>query len=216
MNHSFKDETNKRYGKLVAISYEIRNHKAFWLCKCDCGNTTIVAGDKLRLGKTKSCGCIQKEHREKGFHKSHGMTNSRLYYEWCNMKSRCSNPKNIMYSNYGGRGITFCEKWKQFEDFMKWANDNGYNDNLTLERINVNGNYEPDNCKWIPIKEQYLNRTDSHVITAFGKTQTIKEWADETGLKYDTIHARIKYYGWSAEDAVSLNPHKKGGGFSGC
>lgn len=207
MNHNFKDETGNRYGKLTVLSYETTNDKAFWKCRCDCGNITIVAGDKLRSGRTTSCGCVQQEHRKKGFHKSHGMTDTRLYYEWCNMKSRCNYPKNIMYKSYGGRGVKVCEEWDKFENFMDWALSHGYADNLTIERKDVNGNYEPNNCEWIPLKEQYLNRTDSRLITAFGKTQTIKEWADETGIKYDTIQARIKYYGWSGEDAVSKKPH---------
>lgn len=207
MNHNFKDEKGNRYGKLTVISYEVKNGKAYWKCKCDCGNMTSVAGDKLRRGITKSCGCIQRSHRKEGFHKSHGMTETRLYSEWCNMKARCNNPRNIMYKNYGGRGIKVCEEWRKFENFMEWAISHGYTDELTIERKNVNGNYEPSNCEWIPRDKQYLNRTDSRLITAFGKTQTIKEWADETGIKYDTIQARIKYYGWTGEDAVSKKPH---------
>lgn len=205
MNHCFKNEKGNRFGRLVAISFEVKNGKAYWLCKCDCGNTKVVAGDKLRSGNTVSCGCYQKECRGKG-KRTHGMTDSRLYYEWSNMKSRCLNPKNIMYSNYGARGITVCEDWKDFLNFAKWSESNGYSESLTLERIDVNGNYCPENCCWIPRKEQCLNRTDSHKITAFGKTQTIKEWSDETGLKYDTIHARIQYYGWSAEEALTKPP----------
>lgn len=217
MNCNFKDETGNRYGKLTVISCEIVKGKAFWKCKCDCGNITTVAGDKLRRGVTKSCGCIQQEHRKEGFNKSHGMTNTRLYSEWCNMKARCNNPRSLMYGNYGDRGIKVCEEWRKFENFMSWALLHGYSDELTIERKDVNGDYEPSNCKWITPTEQYLNRTDTHLITAFGKTQTIKEWADETGLKYDTIHARVMYYGWSGEEAVTRKPHhKKGGGSSGC
>lgn len=217
MNHNFKDETGNRYGKLTVISYEVINGKAFWKCQCDCGNVTRVAGDKLRRGITKSCGCIQQAHRKTGFNKSHGMTETRLYTEWRNMKARCNNPRNQMYKNYGGRGVKVCEEWHKFEPFMKWALSNGYTDDLTIERKDVNGNYEPKNCEWITQAEQYLNRTDSHFITALGKTQTIKEWADETGIKYDTIQARVKYYGWSGEDAITKKPrHIKGGGFSGC
>ena len=115
-----------------------------------------------------------------------------------------------MYKNYGGRGIRVCDEWKDdFEPFMKWAQENGYKEGLSIERIDVNGNYEPSNCKWITPKEQYLNRTDSHLITAFGKTQTIKEWADESGLKYNTIERRINQYGWTAEEAVTVKPHKR-------
>lgn len=212
MNHDFKDETGNKYGKLTVIALDHVNNKAYWLCKCECGNTKVVCGDKLRSGNTKSCGCIQKECRKEGKnHKTHGMTKKRLYYEWSNMRSRCDNCKNIMFKNYGGRGIKYASEWKHFELFMDWALKAGYTDNLTLERKDVNKDYGPKNCTWITREKQYLNRTDSHFITAFGKTQTIKEWADETGLKYDTIHARIKYYGWDAEKALSLNPYQKRG-----
>ena len=212
MNHNFKDETGNVYGKLTVISLDHVNGKAYWLCECECGRQKAISGDKLRSGNTKSCGCYQKQFRESGSgHKTHGMTRSRLYTEWSNMRSRCNNPKNIMYKNYGGRGICCCNEWKHFDTFMHWALKSGYTDELTLERINVSGDYCPDNCCWIPKEKQYLNRTDSHFITAFGKTQTIKEWADETGLKYDTIHARIKYYGWDAEKALSRHPNHKMG-----
>ena len=207
MNHNFKDETGKRYGNLTVIALDHVKNKAFWLCKCVCGNTKVVSGDKLRSGNTKSCGCIQDKVRKSGNNRrTHGMTHSRLYSEWCNMRSRCNYPGNVMYKNYGGRGIRCCEEWNSFDAFMKWANESGYTDDLTLERIDINKGYNPDNCSWIPRNKQYLNRSDSHYLTAFGKTQTIKEWSEETGIKYDTIHARIKYYGWDAEKALSKHP----------
>lgn len=210
MNHNFKDIKGQKFGKLTVIdfSHKDKRGEAHWLCQCECGNQKTVSGSKLRSGNTKSCGCFQNEFRKKGIRKTHGMTNTRLYHEWCNMKSRCDKPSNIMYKNYGGRGIKHCEEWNKFEAFKDWALEHGYNDCLTLERIDVNGDYEPANCKWIPITEQYNNRTDSHFITAFGKTQTVKQWSEETGIKYDTIHARIKYYGWSNEDALSIKPRK--------
>lgn len=207
MNHNFKDETGKRYGNLTVIALDHVKNKAFWLCKCECGNTKVVSGDKLRSGNTKSCGCIQDKVRKSGNNRrTHGMTHSRLYSEWCNMRSRCNYPGNVMYKNYGGRGIRCCEEWNSFDAFMKWANESGYTDDLTLERIDINKGYNPDNCSWIPRNKQYLNRSDIHYLTAFGKTQTIKEWSEETGIKYDTIHARIKYYGWDAEKALSKHP----------
>ena len=207
MNHNFKDETGHVYGKLMVVSLDHTDRKAFWLCKCECGRFKVVSGDKLRSGNTKSCGCLQDEFRKSGeSRKTHGMTKSRLYSEWCNMRSRCNNPKNLMFKNYGGRGIKYCDEWNVFENFKTWAIESGYNDNLTLERKNVNDSYCPKNCCWILREKQYLNRTDSHLVTAFGKTQTIKEWSDETGIKYDTIHARIKYYRWDPEKALSKRP----------
>lgn len=207
------DLAGKKFGKLTVIkkSHKDKRGEWYWLCKCDCGNLKTVSGFKLRSGNTKSCGCLQKEIRESGvLRRTHGMTNSRLYYEWNNMRGRCKNPKNIMYHAYGERGISVCHEWDaSFDSFMKWAISNGYRDDLTLDRIDVNGNYCPENCRWITSKEQCLNTTRNHLITAFGRTQTIKEWSDETGIKYDTIERRINQYGWCGEDAVSVPPWGK-------
>lgn len=126
------------------------------------------------------------------------------------MKRRCLDPNNTMYKNYGGRGIRVCPEWLSgFEQFREWSEVTGYTEGLSIERIDVNGNYEPSNCKWIEKEKQYLNRTDSHYITAFGRTMTLKEWADESGLKYDTIERRINQYNWDPEKAVTIKPHKK-------
>lgn len=206
------DITGQRFGRLTVLRFDKidKRGEKFWLCQCDCGNVTSVSSSKLRSGYTKSCGCLQQEHRKKGFNRRHGMTNTKLYVIWQNMKHRCNDPNNIMFQHYGGRGITVCQEWLSgFEQFLKWAEAAGYHEGLSLERINVNGNYEPNNCKWITQTQQYLNRTDSHYLTAFGKTQTIKEWADECGIKYDTIERRINQYGWSAEDAVTFKPHTR-------
>lgn len=211
MNHNFKDMTGQRFGRLTVKEYShIGNGgKAYWLCVCDCGNETTVSGDKLRQGWTKSCGCLQREHLG-DYRRTHGKTDTKIYIIWTNMRSRCQYKKNSMYYNYGGRGISVCEEWQRFEPFYEWAIANGYKEGLSLERIDVDGNYEPSNCKWIPLKDQSLNQRRSHLITAFGKTQTIKEWADESGIKYDTIERRINQYGWSAERAVSVLPHHRG------
>lgn len=203
------DITGQKYGRLtvISLSHSDKRGERFWLCKCECGKEITASGYKLRSGNTKSCGCLQKEMRDAGLHKTHGMTNSKLYYTWENMKHRCQDPKNAMYKHYGGRGIKVCSEWADsFQDFKEWALTHRYREGLSIERIDVNGNYEPENCKWITLKEQYLNRTDSHMVTAFGKTQTIREWADETGLKYDTIERRLNGYGWSAERALTERP----------
>ena len=206
-----KDITGERFGKLTVISkhHLDKRQEWHWECKCDCGNTTIVTGNKLRSGHTKSCGCMLEEHRSKGFHKTHGLSETKLYTVWLNMKHRCYYKRNNMYYAYGGRGISVCDEWMKFEVFADWAFSNGYEEGLSLERIDVNGNYCPENCKWIPMKKQYLNRTDSHLLTAFGETMTIKEWSDRSGIKYDTIERRINAYGWTPEDAVTKKPNKK-------
>lgn len=206
------DITGNKYGRLTVIAFDHKDKRGeyYWRCKCDCGNETVASGNKLRTGNTKSCGCLQREHRLEGFNKTHGMTDSKLYVTWLNMRARCNKPTSLMYNNYGGRGIKVCDEWdKAFEPFMEWALSHGYEEGLTIDRIDVNGNYEPNNCRWETKKKQALNRTDNHMLTAFGKTQTIKEWADETGIKYDTIERRINAYGWSPEEAVSTTKRKR-------
>ena len=206
-----KDITGMKFGRLTVLrlSHKDKRQECYWLCKCECGNEKTVSGNKLRSGNTKSCGCMQKEFLDGRLRRKHGLTNSKLYATWENMKHRCGDPKNWMYPNYGGRGIKVCEEWLDSSIFIEWALSHGYKEGLTIERIDVNGNYEPSNCKWIELKEQYLNRTDSHLLTAFGKTQTLKEWAEETGLNYNTIERRINKYGWDAERAITEKPWKR-------
>lgn len=208
-----KDITGQKFGKLTVLKTSHKDSRGewHWLCRCDCGNLKTVSGNKLRSGNTISCGCVQRGLRSSGvLRRSHGMTNSRLYVAWRNMKSRCGNPKNIEFNSYGGRGISICEAWKNsFEAFSDWALSHGYAENLTLDRIDVNGNYCPENCQWITDKEQRLNTRRSHSVTAFGVTKTIKEWSDWSGLGYDTIRNRLVYSGWSPEDAVSAPVQRK-------
>lgn len=157
---------NQRFGRLVVISEAKRtkdNHKR-WLCQCDCGKTTIVDGRDLRKGRTKSCGCLLIEKVTKRIVKIntiHGDSHSRLYHIWQNMKDRCNRNKNKNYKHYGGRGIKVYDKWYDYLIFKDWALNNGYESNLTIERIDVNGNYEPSNCKWITIQEQQKNKRNS-------------------------------------------------------
>lgn len=199
------DITGKRFGKLVVLSADHKDKRGewFWRCQCDCGNETVASSWKIRNGKTTSCGCVKKAWMKKGPNHSHGMTNTRLYTIWCNMKARCNNPKSYEYPWYGGKGVCVCDDWMAFEPFSEWALNNGYSENLTIDRIDVSKNYCPENCRWINYAQQSLNRTDNHKITAFGKTQTMKEWSDETGIKYDTIERRINKYKWPPERAVS-------------
>lgn len=201
--------SGQRFGRLVVIRqaeskiYPNKRKVTNWICKCDCGNVITTRADSLRNGKTKSCGCIHQEILLKNI-KKHGMAGSRIYITWQNMKDRCINDKNINFKNYGGRGISVCSEWKDsFEEFYKWALKNGYSEELTIDRIDVNGNYEPNNCRWISLKEQSYNKRNNHFLTYRGVTKTIAEWADEYGMDYDTLHARIKYYGWPTEKALT-------------
>lgn len=147
-------------------------------CLCDCGNRVVVRGYNLKSGGTKSCGCLQKEVAANRFI-VHGDTGSRLYVCWQHMIRRCEKESDHAFLNYGGRGISVCEEWHKYESFKLWAESSGYADDLTLDRINVNGNYEPDNCRWLTLKEQQKNKRTNTYLEFNGEVKTIGEWARE-------------------------------------
>lgn len=166
---TFIDLTGQRFGRLVATERVFTDsQRTTWLCRCDCGNQKTVRTSDLRNGHTQSCGCLHREivktsttvHRVDTT--SHGLSRTRLYRTWSGMKTRCYNERWKNYKNYGGRGVVVCDEWKHnFEAFYDWAIANGYADDLTIDRINVNGNYEPSNCRWITLEEQQKNRTNT-------------------------------------------------------
>ena len=204
-NEVIKDNLiGKKYGRLTVIAEAGRcgSRGVIWKCRCDCGNETNVKEVCLKSGETKSCGCL---HREisKQIKTTHGMSRTRLYKEWRNAKTRCENPNTPYYHEYGGRGIKFSSEWDDFVNFRDWAQSNGYDDSLTLDRIDVNGDYEPSNCRWISNAEQQLNKRNNHLLTFKGKTQTLTEWARELGIKERTLSARIIDYKWSIEKALT-------------
>lgn len=152
----FIDLTGKKFGRLLAIERLKNNNKnnAVWLCKCDCGITKPVVGYLLTSGQSTSCGCYQRS----GLHKTHGQSHTHLHNTWTNMKTRCYNSNRQQYKDYGGRGIAMCNEWKDnFEAFWEWSLSNGYNSNLSLDRINNDGNYEPGNCRWATRETQARN-----------------------------------------------------------
>ena len=203
------DLTGKRFGRLSVIERdptETRHGK--WLCVCDCGNSCSVYSTNLRRGTTVSCGC-KKSERISILNKSHGMSKKRLYYEWTRMRSRCNNPENQDFSLYGGRGITVCPEWSDsFEAFRDWAISNGYRDDLTIDRKDNDGPYSPENCRWATQKEQQNNKRNNSYITFNGRTQTMKQWADEIGIDNATLWRRLKT-GWSIERALTEPVHKE-------
>ncbi|MBO5259973.1 MAG: hypothetical protein J6B26_06295 [Agathobacter sp.] len=193
---------DKKFGRLQVIEEaKKRGNKRMWKCRCDCGNITIVATNTLKSGHTTSCGCLRTEKRPE-FHKVHGMTKTRLYKIWVNMKQRCYIEENEQYPNYGGRGIEVCEEWRNdFQSFYNWAIANGYQDDLSIDRKNPDGHYEPSNCRWATMKEQQNNRRNNHLITYNGETHTMMEWSEITGTNYKTIANRL-YKGKSVEQAL--------------
>lgn len=194
-----------RYGLLVAISEAAgRKYKnglsRHFLCLCDCGNTCTVNLVSLRRGDTKSCGCMVKKH---GMYYGEDGKKTRIYQTWEDMKSRCRNPNRKGYSNYGGRGIRVCEEWlADFNTYFAWCKENGYTDSLTLDRIDVNGNYEPSNCRWATGKEQCNNKRNNVNIEHDGVTKTVSEWARIHNLTSSVLGMRIKR-GWDTSRAFS-------------
>ena len=203
-----KDLTGMKFGRLFVVKRveNSKNGRAMFLCKCDCGNEKSVVGKSLINCNTSSCGCLQKNATKKSNTK-HGKRHSRLYSIWYTMRMRCEYKKHKEYHNYGARGITVCEEWlHDFQAFYDWSMANGYKDDLTLDRKNGNGNYCPENCRWVTQKEQQNNRRNNHFITYNGVTKTMSEWGEEIGLLPGTIYARLKR-GWSVERTLTEGVH---------
>ncbi|MCK9327926.1 MAG: hypothetical protein M0P69_20695 [Bacteroidales bacterium] len=170
-----------------------------WVCECVCGKQISVPSNALLTGHTKSCGCQKIKH---------GYSNKeRLYDTWKNMRRRCFDPKNKRWSHYGGRGITICSEWDDYAVFRAWAMDNGYTDELTIDRIDVNGNYCPENCRWVDAKIQANNVSRNHIVEFNGQQMTMAELADHLGLSYSALQHRIDR-GWDIEK-IALTPQRR-------
>jgi hypothetical protein len=193
-----KDITGQRFGMLVASSFiEARNGQSLWECVCDCGAKTVVAAGNLK--RQKSCGCWRNEIRQK-----HGLCGTRLYNIYDKMKLRCTDPKTDSYKHYGGRGIEICSEWlNDNTSFFKWALANGYNDQLEIERIDRNGNYEPSNCKWATRKEQMNNTSQNFILEFNGEKLTLTEAAEKYNISRKTLWNRIKRSNWPIAKALT-------------
>lgn len=203
------DHTGERFGRLLVIKEAeekvVHGQQKRWICLCDCGNTTTVKGSNLRNGHTKSCGCLAAElssQRAKNNIK-HGGCYERLYSIWRGMKHRCSNPNAIHFECYGGRGISVCDEWEDYSQFKEWAINNGYQDDLTIDRINVDGDYCPENCRWATRQEQAINRRTTLQITFNNETKTLHEWSQITGISKKLLWTRLFESNWSVEKALT-------------
>lgn len=196
---------------VLEILSKTKNYHKMFRCKCSCGTIKDVDAFNVIKGKSQSCGCIAIEKTKQRSTK-HGMTNTPLHNVWCGIRERCYNPNCQAYKDYGGRGIIMCQEWKDdFMTFYTWAINNGYNQTLSIDRIDVNGNYEPSNCRWADRKTQANNRRSNISITLYGKTQNLKEWCEEYNLDYDMIRARWQKPNWknkSVEERL-FTPNQK-------
>ena len=207
------DITGKKFGKLTAIRLDHKGKNKslqsvqYWLFKCDCGKEKIIKKQNVLNGNTKSCGCIHRDSLIKR-NKKHGLSYTRLYVVYAGMKARCYDKKHISYKYYGERGISVCDEWKNdFNSFHEWSIKNGYDENAkkgecTIDRIDVNGNYCPENCRWINIEKQNRNHRNNKKITINGKTLCMTEWEDVLGFPVGTIRRRTNL-GWPIERIIS-------------
>lgn len=220
------DITGQRFGRLVAKkrletkSSPSGRKYSVWLCRCDCGKYIEARLNNLRQGSVSSCGCLSHEVHSKiakrinlgEKSRKHGDANHNvpLYGIWSAMKRRCNNPNAQYYDIYGGRGITVCSDWQDYLPFKSWALSNGYKEGLTIDRIDCDGNYEPNNCRWITIQEQQRNRRNNKYYEYKGQLYTVREIAQMVGLKPRTIQGRIER-GWTIEDVVETPCLKSNG-----
>ena len=216
--HYYKNRTGLIYGRLTAIKYLYtdKRRKAVWLCKCKCGNIVEVSSDKLTTGNTKSCGCL---HSDLGKERIKQLVYSNTKYKkpyekqimiiFNQMKTRCYNKKCKAYKNYGGRGIKISDKWlKKPSNFYNWAINNGYKENLSIDRINVNGNYEPQNCRWITNLQQQNNKRNNKYIEFNGEKKTYSEWSRILNIPTATISDRVRR-GFTVEKILNTNYKKR-------
>ncbi|MGE7840630.1 hypothetical protein ACQKNX_07555 [Lysinibacillus sp. NPDC093712] len=195
------DLTGNKYNMLTVIDFSHKvGRKSYWNCLCECGKSTTVRSDCLKDSNTKSCGCLNLKPTVT----RHNESRTKLYGVWSQMKTRCLKEYHTEYSNYGGRGISVCKEWLDYENFRDWANSNGYNKGLTIDRINVNGNYEPNNCRWISNELQQLNKRTNVILNYEDKSMTIKEWSNHFNLNYMKLYNALRKVDYNLEEALAL------------
>lgn len=191
------ENIGKTFGRLTIKDYFVKNRRQYYLCECSCGIIKEIRKDSVVKDKraTRSCGCIKKEQDLKNLfvEKTHGMTKHRLYKIFNGIKTRCTNDKNNRFSRYGGRGISICKEWTDdYINFHNWAMSNGYKEGLSIERINNDGNYEPNNCEWIEFKEQCKNRKNTIRVLYKDKIYCLMDFSKIVNIPYSTLKNRTK------------------------
>ena len=205
-----------KFGRLTVMDRESpksKKAKGLWVCKCECGNVIKVNTSDLKSGNTTSCGCKRKETLRQ-LRTKHGESNTRLYNVWSDMKKRCYNTKNVDYKNYGGRGITVCDEWMDFQNFYEWAIANGYDETApkgqcTIDRIDVNGCYEPENCRWVNWHIQMNNKRNNRILTYNGESHTLAEWCEIVNIPYNCLKSRLNKLHWSVEKTLTTPTRNK-------
>lgn len=199
---SFIDRTGQRFGMLVVrkrVIIDDNKKSTYWECICDCGNVKIVDASHLVSGDTKSCGCFNRKLLSER-RTTHGMTGTKIYYNWVSMLQRCTNPDKWSYKHYGGRGIAVCDDWYFFENFLADMGDS-YKEGLTLDRIDNDSGYSPENCRWATMKEQANNRRNTIFVEYAGMKKTLVEWSIIINTQYKTMNWRYKR-GWDSHDIL--------------
>lgn len=196
---TFKDLSGKRFGRLLVLrEFESDTGIIRWICRCDCGKEKDIAASSLGAGRSLSCGCLKNDVTSARMI-IHGGVHTPEYQAWSSMRQRCLNPNNPQYCDYGGRGISICERWEVFETFLE---DMGKRPaGLSIERKNNDGNYEPSNCVWATRTKQNRNTRRAYMVTHLGQTKCLTEWVEVLGKNYEKIRGRIRI-GWSFEEAI--------------
>lgn len=192
MKHNLAGKT---FNRLTVIEYHSkRKNKHYYLCKCICGNEKVIESYNIRSGHAKSCGCLNREIvSSQKVNYRHGMSKTRIHNIWWGIIERCTNENDQAYPNYGGRGITICDEWlNDFEAFEEWAMANGYSEKLSIDRIDNDGNYEPNNCRWATRKQQNNNKSNNVRIEINGEIKNLTQWAEYAGIHRSTIYRRMK------------------------
>ena len=218
MDKRIDDLTGRKFGHLTVLRYagQAKDHHAQWLCQCDCGSEPIiVVSNNLKRKHTTSCGCVRDQVLREFAPKNgtHYKRHTRLYSIWADIKQRCENQNHPRFKDYGGRNVLMCDEWKNnFEAFYEWAVLNGYQENLSIDRKNNDGNYEPSNCRWVTDVEQANNKRNNHYLSYNGEVHTMAEWSRITGISYGIFNYRVNKCSWSVEKIIQrYNKNIKGG-----
>lgn len=207
-----KDLTNQKFGRLTAIENipeKSDGTHTYWRCRCDCGTEVIVRTDQLTRGVTKSCGCLNRDKARDTCIKrntKHNLTHHPLYNIWAKIRERCEKKSSKAYTHYGARGIFVCKEWsRDFEPFYKWSIENGWHKGLEIDRIDNNGPYSPENCRWTTKLVQANNKTNNFRLEYNGQTHTLAEWCRELDLDYSLTLIRLRKLGWTVERAFTTS-----------